>query len=197
MSDTESSSLKWCCGCDDHKLRSEFTRNGRRKDGLNSWCKACQKAYGERNRGEHIGYYRRYWAANRERMLAYQHEQKDRRSQQLRAWKRANPQKVNDYEARRHARKRANGCGEPYARLDIAFRDGWLCHLCGHAIDPSATVLRETFTVDHVIPLSKGGADAPHNLKAAHFGCNAAKSNRQERRRRRLRPDPRPAPRSR
>jgi len=40
-----------------------------------------------------------------------------------------------------------------------------ICHLCGHP--PS---------VDHVVPLSKGGDMlARENLRAAHFGCNSSK----------------------
>lgn len=33
------------------------------------------------------------------------------------------------------------------------------------------------FTVDHVIPLSKGGVDSPDNLALACFHCNRRKSN--------------------
>jgi 5-methylcytosine-specific restriction endonuclease McrA len=33
-------------------------------------------------------------------------------------------------------------------------------------------------TIDHIIPLSRGGVDGPVNVQAAHFGCNSRKNNR-------------------
>jgi 5-methylcytosine-specific restriction endonuclease McrA len=33
-------------------------------------------------------------------------------------------------------------------------------------------------TIDHVVPLSQGGADAPWNVKTAHFMCNSEKGDR-------------------
>ncbi len=32
-------------------------------------------------------------------------------------------------------------------------------------------------TIDHVIPLAKGGYDTIENVKAAHFICNSKKSD--------------------
>ena len=53
------------------------------------------------------------------------------------------------------------------------------CHICGQPIDyalPSADPM--SFVVDHVVPLSKGGADELANKAAAHKRCNAAKAAR-------------------
>jgi 5-methylcytosine-specific restriction endonuclease McrA len=48
-------------------------------------------------------------------------------------------------------------------------RDKPSCHICGQAIDYSLPHLDPwSFVVDHVIPISKGGADALSNKKAAH-----------------------------
>jgi 5-methylcytosine-specific restriction endonuclease McrA len=33
-------------------------------------------------------------------------------------------------------------------------------------------------TIDHVIPLARGGWHAPDNVQAAHFLCNSRKSDR-------------------
>ena len=59
-------------------------------------------------------------------------------------------------------------------------RTGAGCHICGGAIDYSITDRRDprAFVVDHVVPLSKGGADTLANKKAAHRSCNAAKAAR-------------------
>lgn len=50
-------------------------------------------------------------------------------------------------------------------------RDGDICYLCDHKLDP------KTATIDHVIPLSKGGKDAMSNYKLTHAECNIGKGN--------------------
>nr|DAV38541.1 MAG TPA: HNH endonuclease [Caudoviricetes sp.] len=52
---------------------------------------------------------------------------------------------------------------------------GWTCTLCHRPIDPHATALRDRLSIDHVLPVSRGGTDAIENLRPAHYGCNAAK----------------------
>jgi 5-methylcytosine-specific restriction endonuclease McrA len=44
------------------------------------------------------------------------------------------------------------------------------CYLCGKFIQAGQR------HVDHVVPLSKGGAHAPHNLAIAHASCNERKA---------------------
>lgn len=52
------------------------------------------------------------------------------------------------------------------------------CHLCGEEIDYAASHLEPlSFTIDHVIPLAKGGADVLENLAAAHRRCNLRKGD--------------------
>ena len=52
------------------------------------------------------------------------------------------------------------------------------CHLCGADIDYSAGYLDpESFTIDHIIPIARGGADHIDNIAAAHRKCNRAKSD--------------------
>lgn len=70
---------------------------------------------------------------------------------------------------------------EPYTREQVLEKHGSVCHLCEVEIDlalPSPNPL--SFTLDHVSPISKGGADALFNVRPAHFGCNARKGARQE-----------------
>ena len=58
------------------------------------------------------------------------------------------------------------------------------CHYCGCDLRPNR---RGTFgwkppqrTVDHAVPLSRGGADAPHNWRVCCLSCNQKKANRTE-----------------
>lgn len=55
------------------------------------------------------------------------------------------------------------------------------CGICGEDIDYSLPYLDPgEFTVDHVIPLSKGGVDDLTNKQAAHRACNRDKSDKTE-----------------
>lgn len=57
--------------------------------------------------------------------------------------------------------------------------DGWRCHLCGRKIDRRLRWPHvKSASLDHVVPLSKGGAHSYENCRASHYGCNAAKCNR-------------------
>jgi len=61
----------------------------------------------------------------------------------------------------------------------LATRDGTTCGLCGRPVDLS--LKRNTdgvmcASVDHIVPVSKGGTNDPSNLQLAHLACNQAKA---------------------
>lgn len=79
---------------------------------------------------------------------------------------------------RRRARKRS-AVSEAYRARDIYERDGWRCHLCAKPLKRDATVPHPRApTIDHVVPLARGGSDTMDNVKAAHFLCNSKKGAR-------------------
>jgi 5-methylcytosine-specific restriction endonuclease McrA len=79
---------------------------------------------------------------------------------------------------RRRALKRG-ARSESYTLAEIAVRDGHLCGLC-HAQVPMdlAVPHPQAPTVDHVVPLAKGGDDTRANVQLAHFICNSLKGDR-------------------
>lgn len=63
--------------------------------------------------------------------------------------------------------------------LAIYERDGWRCHLCGKRVDGRLNGnARMGPTLDHVVPLSKGGEHSRANVALAHRQCNILKGNR-------------------
>ncbi|MEH0578981.1 HNH endonuclease [Streptomyces sp. B21-108] len=84
--------------------------------------------------------------------------------------------------------------GRPYRRLCTAQRAlGLPCWWCGKPIryditGPLAGRHRDAFTLDHAVPLSRGGDLLdPANALSAHRRCNSARGNRTDASRRPVR----------
>lgn len=81
-------------------------------------------------------------------------------------------------------RGKARAYGAHYEKVDrtkIFDRDDWICYLCGRPV-PRGLLrdcrAKDAPTIDHVVPISKGGAHAAHNIRLAHRGCNSRKQSR-------------------
>lgn len=63
-------------------------------------------------------------------------------------------------------------------------RDKDICQICGGIVDDTAIKnghIRKLYpTVDHIIPLSKGGSHTWDNVQLAHMACNAGKHDKVE-----------------
>ena len=63
-------------------------------------------------------------------------------------------------------------------RIDIYERDGWRCQLCGKPIDSALDYPDpRCATLDHIVPLSRGGSHQVDNLQAAHLSCNSSRQD--------------------
>lgn len=68
---------------------------------------------------------------------------------------------------------------EPFSKVKIFDRDGWLCGICSEPIDRVLTHPDPmSVSLDHIIPMSKGGGHIPSNATCAHLFCNLSKGNR-------------------
>jgi len=68
---------------------------------------------------------------------------------------------------------------EPVDRLKVFERDGWFCMLCQQPVDRGfAWPHPQSVSLDHVVPLSLGGAHSYLNTQCAHLRCNIAKGAR-------------------
>jgi len=61
---------------------------------------------------------------------------------------------------------------EPIDHIRVANRDQWTCYLCNKQIEGN------DLSIDHVIPLSKGGSHTYENVKATHLICNLRKGTK-------------------
>jgi predicted nucleic acid-binding Zn ribbon protein len=76
--------------------------------------------------------------------------------------------------------RRGGGVFGKVNRAAVYERDGWVCGICGLAVDPSAGKDDPMkVSLDHVTPLSKGGDHLPDNCQCSHLRCNIRKQDKE------------------
>lgn len=75
--------------------------------------------------------------------------------------------------------KERDPAADKFAPRVVYERDEWTCGLCGSSIDPAHRAPSpDAPSIDHIVPLSRGGTHTLANVQAAHLGCNVRKGNR-------------------
>lgn len=155
-----------------------------------SKCKACQREY---HRKHYLANKERYtenaraWRAlnpERRREIArnyarrnpevstkWARENPDGRRVVAREWARRNLEKVANHTRNRKSRQR-DAFVEAIDIAIVRLRDGGTCGICGETVGP-----REQ-SIDHIIPLSRGGLHEYANVQLAHLSCNKRKNAR-------------------
>jgi 5-methylcytosine-specific restriction endonuclease McrA len=159
---------KRCADCAETKPVAEFHRNGGGTVGWRSRCKPCYRGY----------LLELYYAGARETQAKYRARNPERMRVYRQRWKRRNPDRVRLHRAEYEAKKRA--AAEEHVDYALVHSTAdWDCGICGQ---PIARVLRhphpESVTVDHIIPLARGGPHSYGNLQLAHLRCNSRKRDR-------------------
>lgn len=105
-----------------------------------------------------------------ERSKVYQRGTRPERSAVSREWRSKNRDLVKIYAGRSRAnRKRCAGTHTLEQWISRIEYWGWRCRYCGCELTP------KTVTVDHSIPLSRGGTNWAANLVPACWSCNTQK----------------------
>lgn len=76
-----------------------------------------------------------------------------------------------------HARRGLMAGGEDFTAADIFERDDQRCHLCGGICDGQYPEPMSP-SLDHLIPISRGGLHTRANVKTAHLLCNMVRGVR-------------------
>ncbi len=77
---------------------------------------------------------------------------------------------------RRAASRKTTAPGQLIYRRRIFERDGWRCGICGEQVDPSLPAIDDFgATLDHIVPLARGGQHVDSNVQLAHWICNRLK----------------------
>lgn len=182
---------KICKTCGASKTAEHFYISRVHAGGRRPHCKACMKIAYRANPQPTRDRASAWYADNREIAMARNKlRHKANRSQRLaarraarndrvraneKAWRLNNRDKIRTNDAYQRSKRRAAKRSGPHEHIDpteIGRRDQWRCHLCGRR------VRRADFTLDHLIPLSKGGTHTRDNVATAHRRCNSSKGNR-------------------
>lgn len=153
-----------CPQCNEDKPLAEWTKG---------YCKACVAANMRLRREDPAEklriaeYSRRYSEANPGVV-----------AQRARDWRKRNPDQVRAATAERRAR-RVSAHKESFTPREIFDRDEWMCGICGAEILPTLVYPDPmSVSLDHVVPLSRGGFHERSNCQAAHLICNVRKGAR-------------------
>lgn len=113
-----------------------------------------------------------------ERYRDYDRKSQRKRLETVGHWRVVYPERAARTDALRRMRVQA-ATVEDFAPRDVYERDAWVCQLCQLLIDPGvAWPDPMSPSVDHRVPLAKGGEHSMANAQAAHLGCNSRKCDR-------------------
>lgn len=97
------------------------------------------------------------------------------------AGKQPNPwnQRRVEHDRVRRMRKAAGATGSSVVLAEIAERDGWTCHVCSRPVHMDVPWPNPASpSLDHVIPLCRGGLHDPSNVRLTHLRCNLVKGSK-------------------
>ena len=171
--------FKKCTKCGkEYPTTAEYfpARKLRNSVGFHSWCRFChrvaKKEYREKNLEKEQAKARDYFKKHPDYRREYQEKNREKFLEYGRKWSHNNLEKVAEKARKRRARKlQAEGT---HSVADIALQleaQNGRCWWCGKP-------LGDSYHVDHRIPLSRGGSDAPGNLCISCPSCNVRKSDK-------------------
>lgn len=190
---TPQNETKICTQCGENKPLSAFGRDARAKSGLTGLCKECnaakskayykahkeeckakQRAHYEAHREERKASVAAYRAAEPEKRKVWNKTYNDTHRDEIKiyqnAWREANPERLAMILRNNRAnRKGAVGLVSLSEWTALVDRYHGRCLCCGKVTD---------LTMDHVVPLSKGGMNDIGNVQPLCQSCNSAKFDR-------------------
>ena len=89
--------LKKCSICGELKPFSEFSKNKRSKDGLQSQCKICRKEYYENNKEKILEYQKEYRENNKEQLKEYHKKYYKNNKDRIKKYREDNKEKIKKY----------------------------------------------------------------------------------------------------
>ena len=174
-----------CSVCHEVKSFEAFSKKTETHLGIQSRCKSCtvkpSKAYRLAN-SDRVRAAKKAWAlANPDRRRArnkvWRLGNPDKARASTKAWELANPEKQRAHCQKRRALKR-DAFVEAVDPRVVFQRDNGQCGICGQTV---LLKLRyphpQSASLDHIVPLAKGGVHSYQNTQLSHLVCNKRKND--------------------
>lgn len=167
--------MKLCCTCKKLKDLSEFNKRSTAKDGHKPYCRVCaseanRKRYLQPGQKEssvaRVADWRKSNPDARQREYL---NNRETRIPKIKEWQQNNPDKVRVYKKNnKHRRRTATQTGiiTPQEWYDLCAKYGGVCLRCKET---------KPLTMDHIVPLSKGGLHSIENIQPLCGRCNSIK----------------------
>jgi 5-methylcytosine-specific restriction endonuclease McrA len=97
----------------------------------------------------------------------------------IKRWMKRNPEKRKEWRSTSNHRRRAakSAVIETISPTAVFVRDKWKCQLCRCTVEPTlAKYNPKGATLDHIVPLSRGGSHTWANVQTACSLCNSKKN---------------------
>lgn len=160
---------KACCRLCVNALSAEKRRLNEKKHAVRRYASQLLRrhAHPEKHRATNRRSYGRHRATILKTCRRYRQTNPVKVRTAVRQAQRNHPERVSAQSRLHNALKRGASHGERVRHIDIAERDNWMCHICGKR------VTRKTWSLDHLMPVSRGGAHTRINVALAHRDCNS------------------------
>lgn len=174
---------KTCTRCQVSKSLDEFGKANKTPSGeqkYHSRCKVCNTELQREARTQEPDRFReasnKCHASHREERLAKQRNWRrsnlDRERARVQQWMKDNPELYRAYQHAYRARRYAAIDGSVTTEFIQALYRQEQCCYCNKEIP------REDRTIDHIVPISRGGKHSTNNLAMCCGSCNSSKRNR-------------------
>ena len=172
------------CGGNQPGFCSDVCRALRQRHTYNRWVAANRekvlKKHAEYRRGykeSKADYFRTFYQQNKDRRkresIEWYHANAERAGQRQRVYAAAHPEQTRATGRRSANKRRAIKAKVFVESVDpqvVFTRDKGVCGICKHPVDPASK-----WEIDHMIPISKGGAHGYVNVQLSHRRCNRQK----------------------
>ncbi len=169
--------MRKCIACQEILPTEEYDKSKSKSSrGIRNTCKTCRLQWRIKNKDSMSAYNKTYWKTKSKELTEkrkeyardYYSSNKTKVRQRNAQYKRGRPAKRRVWEARRRASKRNNGVYVVLDREVVALLST-PCFLCNS---------KENITIDHVIPICRGGTHSIGNLLSLCQSCNSKKGSK-------------------
>lgn len=175
------------------RLREQDRSSYRRRFDANPEpMRASRREWKERNHGKSLADMRAWYGDNKERVAVQRAarrkanpeltRQRDRR--QRVGYQERQPERARELNSKRGMHRRVRMVGALIDRditlAEVFRRSEGKCRLCGTNVNRNSKERRLRASIDHIVPISRGGKHEWSNVQLAHVGCNSAKGARIE-----------------